>query len=267
MKISEIINGFNFQSIANHVIDVDSAFHTRNYSNYDIIYCKTDLLPLLFQEIRESLFKFILVTHQSDYEISESLFNSRPASVKKWFAQNANFEHPDLIPVPIGLENHAGPSKGQFTDFNFLDSLNLEDRIDKIQDKIYCNFNLSTHHNRSNVLNILSEKNLAFIDNKKPFRDYWKTASEYRFIASPRGNGIDCHRTWETLMMGGIPIVEKHLIYNSFTNLPIIQIQKWDDISIDKLIEETDKLNISVTNERIFVSHWRAIIKNYQREL
>jgi hypothetical protein len=31
--------------------------------------------------------------------------------------------------------------------------------------------------------------------------------SDYQFVASPMGNGYDCHRTWEALALGCVPIV------------------------------------------------------------
>jgi len=38
-------------------------------------------------------------------------------------------------------------------------------------------------------------------------RKYLHKMGEHRFILSPRGNGLDAHRTWEALLLGVIPIV------------------------------------------------------------
>ena len=32
--------------------------------------------------------------------------------------------------------------------------------------------------------------------------------TNYAFIVSPHRNGLDCHRTWEALVLGCIPIVK-----------------------------------------------------------
>ena len=45
---------------------------------------------------------------------------TKPKNIKNWFAQNVNYKHPNLIPLPIGLENHEGPSKGGSIDLNTL---------------------------------------------------------------------------------------------------------------------------------------------------
>jgi len=35
--------------------------------------------------------------------------------------------------------------------------------------------------------------------------------------------------------MGSIPIVEKHFMYDSYKNLPIIQIEDWNKLTLDQL--------------------------------
>ena len=41
------------------------------------------------------------------------------------------------------------------------------------------------------------------------FSDYIKELSSCYFCLSPNGNGIDCHKHWECLYLGVIPIVTK----------------------------------------------------------
>ena len=37
--------------------------------------------------------------------------------------------------------------------------------------------------------------------------EYLRTLGQHRFVLSPRGNGLDAHRTWEALMVGsGLPL-------------------------------------------------------------
>jgi len=46
--------------------------------------------------------------------------------------------------------------------------------------------------------------------------------TEYAFVASPYGNGFDCHRTWEALCLGCIPIVKISPLDRLFANLPVL---------------------------------------------
>ena len=39
-----------------------------------------------------------------------------------------------------------------------------------------------------------------------PQEEIWSLYSHYPFVLSTRGNGLDCHRTWELLLLGSIVI-------------------------------------------------------------
>jgi hypothetical protein len=236
LKVESIVNGVNFKRFCDVVIDVDTVNDPRNYRVGDIVFCKTDYLGVFYDEVRGFDGKLKLVSHQSDYPVGEMLWRYKPDCIVKWFAQNVNYQHPDLIPIPIGIENHFGPSKGSLIDVEFIESsfpLMTTERINKI----YCNFK-NTHPNRGNVRNILRTHEYSFIqDGDLSSADYHREMSKYLFVASPRGNGIDCHRTWEALLVGSIPIVERHFMFDAYPTLPIIQIDDWREVLGSKFLE------------------------------
>ena len=39
--------------------------------------------------------------------------------------------------------------------------------------------------------------------------EYLMALGRHRFVISPRGNGLDAHRTWETLLVGSIPSMRR----------------------------------------------------------
>lgn len=271
MNIQDIINGCNFQTVADHVIDQGTIFHRRRYGDGDVVYCKTDLTPVLFTELSGFQGELVLITHQSDLAVDDMLFRTRPPCIRKWFAQNATHQHPDLIPIPIGLENHAGPSKGGMVDFGFLQTGDFSPPLCKNVDNIYCNFRLHTHPNRLNIFNFLISSKLGDHAERKTYAEYWKEASRFLFIASPRGNGIDCHRTWEALLMGSVPIVERHSIYDAFDGLPILQIEKWEDLVNPDLlawhIENHRKGGLFDNPAKLYMPYWREQVANARKLL
>jgi hypothetical protein len=266
MKIETLINGQNLKYFASIVIDQENlmANTPRVYEKNNIVFCKTDFLNILFDEVWNLDINIILISHLSDYEINQSIWNYKPKCIKKWFAQNVNFRHTDLIPLPIGLENHSGMSKGSSIDIEFINNLQINHNTPKITDKIYSNFG-DTHINRKNVRNFLTSANLVHNDNfGLPFSEYMNSMSKYLFVASPRGNGLDCHRTWEALIMGSIPIVEKHFMYDNY-NLPIIQIESWEDLLNGDIL---DTFRTKYHNGELFkdiselqVNFWASLIK------
>lgn len=57
-----------------------------------------------------------------------------------------------------------------------------------------------------------------------------------RFVVSPWGEGPDCHRTWEALAAGCIPIVRVHPgLANLFTNEPVLTVMDWSELTPELL--------------------------------
>jgi hypothetical protein len=60
---------------------------------------------------------------------------------------------------------------------------------------------------------------------------YWRALLDHKFIISPEGNGIDCHRHYEALMAGCIPIVEDNpLIRQKYAGCPVLYTKNYMDI-------------------------------------
>ena len=202
-----------------------------------IIYCKTDLCLPLFNHLKECNNKYILISHSSDTSVDFNMFRNKPNCIVKWFALNVNYYHPDLICLPLGFENDEGEDKGRFTDFGILSKNivsfdNINNNLDKrILNRVYCNFTMSGSPKRraayrKPAVEALNKNDIGAWFTGLNYERYCYTMKRYKFVASPRGMGIDCYRTWEALSFGCIPIVSKHFMYDSY-NLPIIQVEDW----------------------------------------
>lgn len=61
---------------------------------------------------------------------------------------------------------------------------------------------------------------------------YWNALLDHKFIISPEGNGIDCHRHYEALMAGCIPIVEDNpQIREKYAGCPILYTKTYSEIN------------------------------------
>lgn len=233
MHITEIVNGENLKSLADIVIDVDTVNQPRRYEAGQVVFCKTDLVGLFFDEVQDFHEPLRLITHLSDYPITEETFQCRPPCIKKWFAQNVDYQNEDLIPVPIGLENHKGPSKGCFITEGFINNelaAVKEEGNKKRVEVIYVNFS-DTHPDRGWKRSAIASHPLALFYKNRNYSDYFRDLSVSKYVASPRGNGIDCHRHWESLLAGAIPLVDPHFMFD-FWNLPVIQVKDWNNIEL-----------------------------------
>jgi hypothetical protein len=114
---------------------------------------------------------------------------------------------------------------------------------------MYCNFQFNTYgtkygYDRKDVIPALPSDYVYVEKNKTPRTVSWKTQSNCAFVVSPHGNGMDCHRTWEALLLGCIVIVRKSEIDTLYDELPVLIVDEWTDITSDLLqdtIEEYKK--------------------------
>ena len=85
-------------------------------------------------------------------------------------------------------------------------------------------------------------------------------------MISPHGNGLDCHRTWEALCLGCIPIVKKSGICEDlFYKLPVLIVDNWKDVKVELLKRTIDKFrNTTFNYEKLTLKYWMDNIESYR---
>ena len=86
-------------------------------------------------------------TYNSSVDASIEKSNKKPNCVSKWYAINVNYNHDDLVPIPIGNDSNQ---KKTVTSINFSESISNE----KVN-KLYLNFNLTLVKHRYNIESVL----------------------------------------------------------------------------------------------------------------
>lgn len=210
---------------------------TKSYNNPKIIYCNTHCIIYLSKIIHFFENSFILISHNSDFNIYETeeiinILNSN--KVEKWYSQNVCFYHPKLHMIPIGLANSMW----------LHGNLEIFDGIQKIEKTKKTFFNFSIHTNmtiRQNCYDKLN-KNIEWLPKIEPIENL-KRLSTYEFCICPEGNGADCHRTWEALYLKVIPIMIKSKFTETLqrNNIPIVLLDSWDDyLTIEDSLNYSD---------------------------
>jgi hypothetical protein len=88
---------------------------------------------------------------------------------------------------------------------------------------------------------------------KLPFNQYLEEVAKSYFVISPNGNGVDCHKTWESLYLKSIPIVTKSINVDFYKNYPIIIINDWSELNLSILTVDTyNKLWDNSFNQKLF---------------
>ncbi len=87
----------------------------------------------------------------------------------------------------------------------------------------------------------------------------WRTQSRFAFVASPLGTGWDCHRTWEALVLGCIPIVSRSPMARLFEGLPVIVVSDWREVNREFLAERLGTFQQQRFDfQSLFLRSWKA---------
>uniref|UniRef100_A0AC35EYQ0 Exostosin GT47 domain-containing protein n=1 Tax=Panagrolaimus sp. PS1159 TaxID=55785 RepID=A0AC35EYQ0_9BILA len=63
-------------------------------------------------------------------------------------------------------------------------------------------------------------------------------------LQNTRRNGIDCHRTWEALAMGAVPIVQKSELQPLYDDMPVMVVNDWTEVTKESMQAfQKNKLN------------------------
>jgi len=89
-----------------------------------------------------------------------------------------------------------------------------------------------TGKNRSSILATLEKNGI----HNTFTHTYFQELPSYKFVVSPEGNGIDCHRHYEALMAGCIPIIERNpLTEAKYEGCPILWTDDYSEITPEYL--------------------------------
>lgn len=257
LTIKDIVTPDKFISLAKSCISERRNCGFRVDPKDSIVFVKIDYIRQFYEQYLPHInYPFVLITHDSDNPINENYIPIlQNPFLLKWFGMNCHIIHEKLQPIPIGIANECWPHGDKQS---LLDVANTEQEKTGL---IYSNFSESTNINqRQNVNGILKNLDGVYIEkDKKSYKDYLQTTKTYKFILSPPGNSTDCHRVWESIYVGTIPIVLKSIPMVYFKDCPILFVDKWEDLyTID--LEEKYSTIIQRSNKKAQFSFYRQLI-------
>ena len=140
--------------------------------------------------------------------------------------QNSIQPHPKVFSIPIGVACpvHDYDKLHNTTFVNRTKLLMINNQVSEDRSPIIAsvmkNFN---GHNISNTYGL------------KDGYDYYQELHESKFILCPSGMGWDTYRSWEALVMGAIPILERYYrqdgFYKVYDDLPVLWVDHYDNVT------------------------------------
>jgi hypothetical protein len=209
--------------------------------------------------------------------------------ILNFFCQNCTIKTRKIQNIPIGLDYHCISYNTEWLSYGYKNispviqekmiydvKNSLLDLVDpKIQiNKCATNFHLAMDYERRSKVripayNILKNNNCIEFLSRLPRYEYFKKLNDYAFTISPSGNGLDTHRTWESLILNRIPIVNDTGL-QVYDDLPIIQIKDWTIISEEwlktKYNEIIQKFNNNQFNlGKLYLKYWTNLFNQYKK--
>lgn len=168
----------------------------------------------------------VLIIGNSDrdfYDFPQNL----PKSVVSVYLQNSFISDGFFRTLPIGLENIRVGRNG----LPFLFS-RIFLYIPKKNITLVGPFS-PTHTEREKLKDLKCEEIKILNERMSPVRMAYHQY-RHKFIAVPRGNGVDTHRLWECLYRGSIPILLRNEWSRSISQLglPVLLVDEWSNNSI-----------------------------------
>jgi hypothetical protein len=270
---------------------ISDAQQLYNYDFYNlidnsIIYISTSAIPIFAKTILTNLpYKIILVTGDSDCTnpndiLSDEEFTNFIESDKiiHWFSQNCIIKHAKITQLPIGLDYHTmsirdnswGSKTSPIEQEKILTEVKTNSKpfYDR-KIKCYSNFHFFTStkfgQDRIDAIKNIPE-NLVYYEPTKISRaETWQNQSDYAFVVSPHGNGLDCHRTWEALCLGCIAVVKTSHLDSLYEDLPVLILTEWSDLT-QELLENTiqDFKNKQFKYYKLTLHYWMNKINSYK---
>jgi hypothetical protein len=194
----------------------------------------------------------ILILGHSSLKISKntSRLLAYLKGVKKIYGTNLYPVSEIAEVLPLGVTNNSGESElhevlGNSDHFFHADT--ITENVERgFSVSFYANFTAANNFQvRGKLSHILSHLPGTYsISRETPMMtdvgrtNYLARLRKSSFVLCPEGTGPDTHRLWETLYMGGVPIVTSskylNLLYSQF---PVVVIDSWSDLEDSTTLE------------------------------
>ncbi len=257
------------------------------FGSHYVFYLRTDdvekFLPKISVRPSTHMNNILLLVGDSDTPVGGSTrilleeFAIRNAPM--WvYCQNLAEPSKVLNNVPIGLDYHSNFFSNDFfqpdrklplhQELALIDLLSMSEVWHSRSLQVSVDWAGSTHRgDRLQALNSIP-KNLSkltdFGGNKRVNQgEIWKQHLSCQFVASPFGVGLDCHRTWEAIALGCVPITCRSGLSPLFKNLPVLELDDWSELTEERLLQAADEFSKKTFDFGVmFMSYWREVFAN-----
>jgi hypothetical protein len=196
----------------------------------DIVFLNFDCFGQFVQILNQNppQNKFILLTHNSDQKFTYQHLNQIKPYITHVYAINCEFQDPLVTPIPLGFVDSKYKPHDKFEE---IANKKLEKTI-----QCYMNFAINTNPvKRQECWNTFVNQDWVVQESNISPEEFYTQVARSKYILSPEGTGIDCHRIYESIYLGSIPILKTSELDYFYQSLPVLIVKSWEEITQEYL--------------------------------
>ena len=257
------VSGDTFLQMASHVFGDSGVIHSHGPQRKICfasgpIATRSDFLNRAEQFLKQQRpGKYTLLIHNGDHIPSERVLEQLGGLFHRVYSVNVTAESSTVRALPIGLENARLNNNGRLG--YYAEGLR-QPRANSRPRLVVSSFHVANNPSvRQSAAELFRSSRFGFDGHSWKRKEYRDVLRQTCFVISPPGNGPDCHRTWEAIYMGAVPVVlKKHLGRSLWEGMPILAVDNYEEF-VGRSDDELRKLyrELAVRRpDKAFVAGW-----------
>lgn len=234
------------------------------------VFCDLPLVQQLAHDLRAEgvsrLDGSVIIMHNGDALPGLEVMTDLLRIFDRVFAVNAgkDMEALGVVAIPQGLENCSIDRSGRVQDYpRPHEWRSIPEWIDR-PTSCLASFRVSTNPNvRIPLRSEIARSDVDWLEPSNDQRAYLVKLKQSRFVISPKGNGPDCHRTWEALYWGCVPVIEEGTLAPSLSSeLPVVEVNDFREfLQLDsESRNELGKRALAKSAEKAWMNYWCSLL-------
>lgn len=251
MNNQELVSGYEFYKLCKWCIcpRYEINFNPNEIKENDFVFLNLDYFNILLEKCISVKIKFRLISHNSDLSFTDYHFNSLKPYVHKVFAINSICNNKNVIKIPLGFVDDK--YKPHFKFYNILNEKHDKNIL------LYMNFSINTNIEKREICyHTFKNENWIIKENNVEPLEFYKKMASSKYVLSPEGTGIDCHRIYESIFFNSIPILNTSHLDDFYNNLPVIIVKNWNEVTYDFLNKNYKKYYNDLIHWKMKHQHW-----------
>jgi len=184
-----------------------------------------------------------------------------PSNVRRWFSNNLATHNPRVTAIPIGFRYSKENEE--------LLLKKVEQGRLPYRNLCYMNFMRNiprTPNPREGIYELLGDRKWMTVEagfDHVPIDHFYDQMASHPYTLSPPGAGPDCHRHWEAIALGSIPIVLRDRSTHILRDMPCLQVAHWGEVTpglLEKSLPNLQRRFFEPCMDKLDMAHWRRII-------